>query len=64
MSKTTNKFSLEVRAQAVWMFFDHQGKYSSRWAAAPSPLDRVNRQFKAPALNRFWVSDFTYVAIA
>lgn len=31
--------------------------------SAPSPLDRVNRQFKAPAPNRLWVSDFTYVAI-
>ena len=30
--------------------------------AAPSPLDRVNRQFKAPAPNRLWVSDFTYGA--
>lgn len=30
--------------------------------AAPSPLDRVNRQFKAPAPNRMWVSGFTYVA--
>lgn len=29
---------------------------------APSPLDRVNRQFKAPAPNRLRVSDFTYVA--
>ena len=29
---------------------------------APSPLDRVNRLFKAPAPNRLWVSDFTYVA--
>ncbi|WP_454818886.1 IS3 family transposase [Labrys neptuniae] len=29
---------------------------------APSPLDRVNRQFKAPAPNRLWVSDFTYVS--
>ena len=29
---------------------------------APSPLDRVNRQFKASAPNRLWVSDFTYVA--
>lgn len=28
----------------------------------PSRLDRVNRQFKAPAPNRLWVSDFTYVA--
>jgi putative transposase len=30
--------------------------------AAPCPLDRVNRQFKAPAPNRLWVSDFTYVS--
>ncbi len=30
--------------------------------AAQSPLDRVNRQFKAPGPNRLWVSDFTYVA--
>lgn len=29
---------------------------------APSTLDRVNRQFKAPAPNRLWVSDFTYGA--
>ena len=29
---------------------------------APCPLDRVNRQFRAPAPNRLWVSDFTYVA--
>jgi transposase InsO family protein len=26
------------------------------------PLDRVNRQFKAPRPNALWVSDFTYVA--
>ena len=30
--------------------------------AAPCPLDHVNRQFRAPAPNRLWVSDFTYVA--
>ena len=30
--------------------------------AAPCPLDHVNRQFYAPAPNRLWVSDFTYVA--
>ena len=30
--------------------------------AAPCPLDRVNRQFQAPAPNVLWVSDFTYVA--
>jgi len=30
--------------------------------AAPCPLDRVNRQFRAPAPNMLWVSNFTYVA--
>jgi putative transposase len=30
--------------------------------AAACPLDRVNRQFKAPGPNALWVSDFTYVA--
>ena len=28
----------------------------------PCPLDKVNRQFKAPAPNVLWVSDFTYAA--
>ncbi|WP_408735536.1 IS3 family transposase [Belnapia rosea] len=30
--------------------------------ATPCPTDRVNRQFRAPAPNVLWVSDFTYVA--
>jgi putative transposase len=30
--------------------------------ATPCPLDHVNRQFHAPAPNRLWLSDFTYVA--
>jgi putative transposase len=30
--------------------------------AAACPLDRVNRQFKAPRPNALWVSDFTDVA--
>jgi len=30
--------------------------------AADCPLDRVNRQFRAPRPNALWVSDFTYVA--
>jgi transposase InsO family protein len=29
--------------------------------SAPCPLDRVNRQFHAPAPDMLWVSDFTYV---
>ena len=30
--------------------------------AAPCPLDHVNRVFHAPAPNRLWLSDFTYVS--
>jgi putative transposase len=30
--------------------------------AVPCPLDHVNRQFHAPAPNRLWLSDFTYVS--
>jgi putative transposase len=33
---------------------------SDRTAACP--LDRVNRQFRAPKPNALWLSDFTYVA--
>jgi len=29
--------------------------------SAPCPLDHVNRVFHAPAPNRLWLSDFTYV---
>ena len=28
----------------------------------PCPFDKVNRQFRVPAPNMLWVSDFTYVA--
>lgn len=31
-------------------------------AAAPRPMDRVNRQFTADRPNQLWVSDFTYVS--
>ncbi|MEY4482907.1 MAG: hypothetical protein RL693_359 [Verrucomicrobiota bacterium] len=30
--------------------------------ASPCPQDLVNRQFHAPAPNRLWLSDFTYVS--
>jgi putative transposase len=30
--------------------------------AATCPCDRVNRQFRAPAPNMLWLSDFTYVS--
>jgi len=35
-SKTTNKFSVEVRARAVRMVQEHGGKYPTRWAAVAS----------------------------
>lgn len=31
-------------------------------AGAPCPMDKVNRNFRAAAPNRLWVSDFTYVS--
>ncbi len=37
-------------------------KTTIRDKALPCPLDKVNRQFRAPAPNVLWVSDFTYVA--
>ena len=35
-SKTTNKFSPEVRARAVPMVTEHEAGHSSRWAAVLS----------------------------
>jgi transposase-like protein len=40
-SKTTNKFSPEVRARAVRMVLEHEGEHQSRWAAVSSIAAKI-----------------------
>ena len=51
-SKTTNKFSVEVRTRAVRMVQEHGGEYPSRWAAVVSVAEKIG--CSAHTLNE-WV---------
>ena len=52
MSKTTNRFSPEVRNRAVRLILGHEGEYSSRWAAVSSVAAKIG--CTAQTLNE-WV---------
>ncbi len=67
-----NREDVEVARCTVERLMKHLGLAGARRGktvrttipdyAAPCPLDRVNRQFKADRPNQLWVSDFTYVS--
>ena len=52
MSKTTNKFSPEVRERAVRMVLDNAGQHESRWSAIVSISSKIGC---APQTLNEWV---------
>ena len=51
-SKTTNRFSPEVRERAVRMVFDHQAEHASQWATIMSIAPKIGCH---PESLRSWV---------
>lgn len=52
MSRTTNKFSPEVRDRAIRMVLDHDAEHPSRWAAVSSIATKIDC---SPATLYEWV---------